>query len=83
MGKKKRIMRKRCGKHQPSSFSADGIYFPEKGFVEIPGIGRMRCEVNDEIPIGKDKKFINARVICEHGKWSLCFDYECDEPQTN
>ena len=56
---------------------SEAVYF-NGNKVNIIKIGKVKYKSDNNIPLGKEHKFTNARISNVNGKWILSFGMECE-----
>lgn len=57
---------------------ADSLYFIDGQTIRAEKLGRVKCETDFDLPLGKGVKFTNPHISHINGKWMLSFGMECE-----
>ena len=57
---------------------ANRFYFMDNNMVQIQKLGKVRYKTDFNLPLDKEHKFSNPRIMNRNGKWLLSFGMECE-----
>lgn len=70
--------RKKSNVSFPLTDTVGKTYFTNE-YVNVPVIGKMKYKTNYDLPLGRDKKICNPRLLYINNKWLIYFNLLCDK----